>query len=411
METAGKKFVIHSLGCKVNQAESAWLEESLPFERQAEQVVPILFTCAVTNGASRQSRQMARRLIKAHGQVIVTGCDAVAGADSYGAIPGALLMDKERLLAATAPHVCGWLPGWRKPSARHTRAQLKVQDGCDAFCAYCIVPYTRGRPRSLGLEAAARAFAQLGQCGAGEVVLTGVHLGRYQADGAGLTGLLRCLLAAHEGPRIRLSSLEASEISRELLDMMAASARLCPHLHLPLQSGSDKVLAAMGRNYDGAYFAAAADRALAHISGLCLGVDIIAGFPGEDEDDFGATLNLLRALPLAYIHVFPFSPRPGVRAAQMPGQLPRRLIRRRALILRQLAQEKWLRYLRRQKGRQLLVLAENGHRGRAENYCPVMLPASQRAGELWAVNIKGVHGDGPAAVLQGELCAGPLNML
>jgi threonylcarbamoyladenosine tRNA methylthiotransferase MtaB len=264
------------------------------------------------------------------------------------------------------------------------------------------VPYTRGRPRSLGLSSAARAFAELGQCGASEVVLTGVHLGRYQADGAGLTGLLRCLLAAHRAPRIRLSSLEASEISQELLDMMASSARLCPHLHLPLQSGSDKVLAAMGRGYDGAYFAETAGKALAQIGGLCLGVDVIAGFPGEDDDDFNATLQLLRALPLAYMHVFPFSPRPGTKAAQMPGRPPRRLIQRRALILRQLAQEKWLHYLRRQQGRQLLVLAENGHVGRAENYCPVLLPRSSRAGALWAGNINGIHGAGPAAILQGQ---------
>jgi threonylcarbamoyladenosine tRNA methylthiotransferase MtaB len=269
------------------------------------------------------------------------------------------------------------------------------------------VPYTRGRPRSLSLAQAERAFVELGQCGAGEVVLTGVHLGRYQADGADLAGLLRCLLASHSGPRIRLSSLEASEISQELLDMMAGSVRVCPHLHLPLQSGSDKVLAAMGRGYDGAYFREVAGRALAQISGLCLGVDVIVGFPGEDDDDFSASLQLLRALPLAYIHVFPFSPRPGTKAAQLPGRLPRRLIQRRALILRQLSQEKWLHYLRRQTGRQLLVLAENGRLGRAENYCPVLLPENSRAGELWAVNIDGVHGDGTDAVLRGQIHGRP----
>jgi threonylcarbamoyladenosine tRNA methylthiotransferase MtaB len=232
----------------------------------------------------------------------------------------------------------------------------------------------------------------LGQAGAGEVVLCGVHLGRYQAQGAAepLLTLLENLLRSHPGPRLRLSSLEAGEITPALLRLMAQEPRLCPHLHLPLQSGSDRILAAMGRSYGQAFYAGQAESAARLVPGLCLGADVIVGLPGEEDSDFIQTVELVRRLPLNYLHVFPYSPRPGTRAAAMPGRPEAGIIRERAAELRNLSREKWLAYLKAQAGRTLRVLVERGGLGRSENYCLVKTPASCLPGQMLSHTVSGV---------------------
>jgi threonylcarbamoyladenosine tRNA methylthiotransferase MtaB len=369
--------------------------------------VALLFTCAVTASASRQSRQMARRLAAGHEQVVVTGCDVQAHPEKYSGFAilsrSALAKAPElirkqialpRILeVAPAPEAGAFVPGQRKPSRHYTRAQLKVQDGCDAHCAYCIVPYTRGKPRSLSLIKACAAFHALGRAGAGEVVLSGIHLGRYQiaANPRPLLTLLQSLLRVHPLPRLRLSSLEAGEITPHLLSLMADEARICPHLHLPLQSGSDRLLAAMGRTYDRAFYARQAERAAAMLPGLCLGADVLVGLPGEEETDFSQTFELLRQLPINYLHVFPYSPRPGTRAAAMPGRPPAPAVRERAEQLRQLSREKWRSYLKEQEGRTLRVVVETDGWGRAENYCLVQAPPGSRPGEMISHTVSGVR--------------------
>jgi threonylcarbamoyladenosine tRNA methylthiotransferase MtaB len=398
-------FTVHSLGCKVNQAESAWLEDELA-SFHPEKSMAVLFTCAVTAAASRQSRQMARRLAAGHEQVVVTGCDVQANPEKYA---GFAVLSRSRLaqapqliqsrallptgMSASPPPASGdFVPGQRKPSLRYTRAQLKVQDGCDATCTYCIVPRARGRPRSLSLEQACASFRELGQAGAGEVVLSGIHLGRYQlpdiADS--LPVLLESLLCSHPRPRLRLSSLEAGEISPALLRLLAEESRLCPHLHLPLQSGSDRILTAMGRSYDRDFYIRQAENAASLVPDLCLGTDVIVGFPGEEESDFRQTFELLRRLPVNYMHVFPYSPRPGTKAAALPGRPETKVVRAWSASLRQLSREKWLAYLQAQAGRTLRVLAEGGGLGRSENYCLVKTPAACLPGQMLNHTVSGV---------------------
>ncbi|MDR1397538.1 MAG: MiaB/RimO family radical SAM methylthiotransferase [Desulfarculales bacterium] len=397
---------VHSLGCKVNQAESAWLEDELA-SFAPQKPLALLFTCAVTASASRRSRQMARRLAAGHEQVVVTGCDVQAHPEKYAGfsiLSRAALAEAPELVrnlvalpqileVPPPPESGAFVPGRRKPSLHRTRAQLKVQDGCDAHCAYCIVPHTRGKPRSLSLAQAQAAFHALGEAGAREVVLSGIHLGRYQidADPEPLLTLLQSLLKAHPLPRLRLSSLEAGEISIPLLEFMAGEARICPHLHLPLQSGSDRVLAAMGRTYDRAFYARQVEKAASLLPGLCVGADVLVGLPGEEDEDFRQTFELLLRLPVNYLHVFPYSPRPGTKAAAMPGRPPGPAARERAEELRRLGKEKWLNYLEKQKGGTLQVLVESDGLGRAENYCPVKAPPGSRPGQIIGHTVSGVH--------------------
>ena len=291
-------FTIAALGCKVNQTEAAYLAgelEGLGLARAGEDEpcsLAVVFTCSVTASAARQSRQMARRLAARHpgALVLATGCDAQMAARTY-AKAGFAVAGRNALpgLAASLasgqvgsgqdkpdpPQAGVFYPGVFPPGPGRSRAFLKVQDGCDAFCAYCIVPHARGGPRSLPVRQAAAYFAQLGEAGAHEVVLTGIHLGKYGRElgqGADLAGLVQALLAAHPGPRIRLSSLEVNEVTPKLIWLMGAEPRLCPHLHIPLQSGSDQVLRAMGRPYSARNFGDTVRR---------LAGDIPRGLPGR----------------------------------------------------------------------------------------------------------------------------------
>lgn len=349
----------------------------------------ILLTCTVTAVAGRQSRQMARRLAReqARARVVVSGCDVQAAPQPY-ARQGLEVLGRAELadlaarltrgeaaspaLPLAPPDAGPFCLGYRPPQAGRTRGLLKVQDGCDAHCAYCIVPQTRGRPRSLPLERACGLWRDLGRTGAAEVVLTGVHLGRYGQDltpPLGLVGLVQALLAAHPLPRLRLSSLEVSEVGHDLLTLMAAEPRLCHHLHVPLQSGSDRLLQAMGRPYDTATYAARLMAVAAALPGACLGADVMVGLPGEQEADFAQTEELIAGLPLAYLHVFPYSPRPGTPAAGLPGRVPGPLAKARAARLRALSRQKRLEFLASQEGRQLEAVVEASGLARTGNYC------------------------------------------
>ncbi len=419
------RFVLACLGCKVNQAEAASLAAELMargWREAAEGEAPevaLLMTCTVTATAGRQSRQMARRLIKAHpeARVVVSGCDAQAAPQAYrkeGArVAGrADLAGLADLLAGggqgpsqtgplAAPDAGPICPGARLAGQGRTRGLLKVQDGCDAGCAYCIVPAVRGRPRSLPLAEAASAWLLLGQAGAAEVVLTGVHLGRWGGDltpPLGLTDLLASLLATHPGPRLRLSSLEVSEVSDHLLALMAGQPRLCPHLHVPLQTGSDRLLTGMGRPYTRAQYAQRLEAAARALPGLCLGADVMVGLPGESEADFADTRALISSLPLAYLHVFPYSPRPGTPAAAMAGRVPGPLARARAAELRALGQAKRLAFHQAQIGRQDLAVVEGEGLARTGNYCLARLDRRLPAGSLVEIESLAVE----------ETSAGPL---
>jgi len=413
------RVAITTLGCKVNQYESAAMGESL--EKQGFRLVPfpeeadfyIINTCTVTGRTDYQSRQLIRRAGKVNPQaaIIVTGCYAQTAPDVFTGMPGVKVvagtLEKDRIVeiigeiqqdsqsgktSGSAPpvqvgDVGGNITDWNiRPVSGfpgHTRTFLKIQDGCNAFCSYCIVPYARGRSRSIGEEEVRKRIQSLAGNGYREVVLTGIHLGAYgedRQDGSSLAGILRQVEERRTIERLRLSSLEPREITEEILDIMKSAHIVCPHLHIPLQSGDDGILSSMGRNYDASFFRDLAAKVCASRPDMTVGLDVMAGFPGEDERAFGNTVVLIESLPIAYLHVFPYSRRPGTAAARMGNQVREEDKKRRAQTLRQLGVMKRQAFLERFIGSTLPVLIErrkdrdSGYlKGFSHNYLPVLL--------------------------------------
>jgi threonylcarbamoyladenosine tRNA methylthiotransferase MtaB len=272
----------------------------------------------------------------------------------------------------------------------HTRAFLKVQDGCDASCTYCIVPRARGRSRSRDFRAILRELRRFKKRGVKEVVVTGIHLGLYGRDlrpPSSLISLLEKLLGRSSIPRIRLSSLEPLELDEALLALMRHSDRLCPHLHVPLQSGDDGILRRMGRPYDTALYHERIQRAVVEVPDLTVGCDVIVGFPGESAQKFENTLHFLRRLPFTYLHVFPFSARPGTPAASFDERVPPQEVKRRSRLLRKLSGERRSAMMQRYLGRSLPVLLERRY------------SAEPGWMEGWSTNYLRVRAKGPQAAL------------
>jgi threonylcarbamoyladenosine tRNA methylthiotransferase MtaB len=417
------KVSIVTLGCKVNQFESRALEEALearghttvPFGEPADAVV--VNSCTVTHRSDRDARALARRARRANpdARILVTGCyaqvdpeavrrlgvDAVVGTGEKGAIPDLLDAGAGGVLVGDVTGLGELAATPVRRFRERSRAFCKVQDGCDAACTYCIVPRARGRSRSLPLTEVRRALARLRDSGHGEVVLTGVHLGLW---GRGLepplpfTALLEAVETAGI-PRVRLSSLEPGELTGEVIGAVGASQILCRHLHVPLQSGSDRVLSAMGRPYAAAEYRDRVAAALRALPGLCLGADVIVGFPGEDDAAFDETRKLVEAVPFAYLHVFPFSPRRGTRAWNLPGRAPTEKVRERARLLRAASDRKRREFHQTHLGRELLALPEGEAPGgaltaRTRNYIPVRIPweGAVPTAEL-LVRLEGLDGD------------------
>ena len=400
-----------TLGCKTNQSDAASLAAELAV--RGHQIVPssqaadviIIHTCTVTQKTDYQARQMIRRMAGRNpgGQVIVTGCYAQVSPESLQAIAGVdyviglaerrkipeILGSEEkprqaRILSSPVEKERAF-DEWRLPGyTNRTRAFLKVQDGCNSFCSYCIVPYARGRNRSLPLEGVLSRARELSNQGCREVVLTGIHLGTYGEDllpSQSLLTLLKALEKERPGFRLRLSSIEPREFNPPLLDYLAGSSWICPHLHIPLQNGDERILKRMNRNYSAAFFEDLVNRLARAIPGVSIGADVIGGFPGEDESAFQNTLDLIEELPLAYLHVFPFSRRKGTPAAVFPAQVPSQVIRDRCRALRELGEKKREAYYRSFLGQKVKVLVENKRdresgllRGFSPHYIPVLLP-------------------------------------
>ncbi len=402
-------FRLITFGCKVNQHDSAAMAGALRrrgFEPAPAGTAPHLVlvnTCTVTARADQEARQTIRRWAREApaAALWVTGCYAQRAPDEVAALPGvkAVLGNQEKArlpewLAGFQPMVgpgvqvggcvagagfAGLLPLW---FPGHTRAFLKVQEGCNHRCAYCIVPAVRGPSRSLAPERAAAALGELGAAGFQEVVLTGIDLGQYGRDlkaPTTLAALLRNLAALEWPGRLRLSSLEPQGVTSELLEALSATPRLCPHFHLPLQSGAASVLTAMGRPYGPEDVRGLAWELSRRFPEAALGLDVLVGFPGESDRDFAATWELVTALPVAYLHVFPFSPRPGTPAGTL-SPLPREVVRRRAAALREWGQRQKMRFSASQIGKIGEVLVERPARqpgwlrGVSANYLKVVLP-------------------------------------
>lgn len=374
---SSRSFSISTLGCRANQADSSRLRAILlgaGFEERAfgEPVdCAIVNTCTVTAEADRKSRQLltrALRVAQPAGQVVATGC-AVAGRGGLKQLPGAgavlrLPPDRrEELLSLLDVDSC---PG-REPEEvvhRTTRALLKVQDGCDQFCTFCIVPYVRGRSQSVPLqEVVARAVA-LEAKGYSEVVLTGIHLSIWGHDQPGqpdLSHLVAAILKATSSVRVRLASLEPDRFPLDLIALMATERRLCPYLHLVLQHASDPVLERMHRGYDLATYDRIVTEFFAKVPQATLSSDIMVGFPGETAADFRTLVRYLRATPFYHLHVFPYSARPGTAASKFSDQVQTEVKKQRRDLVLKLSERKRIEALRRMIGERTLVVFEGEH--------------------------------------------------
>ncbi|HVO20256.1 MAG TPA: MiaB/RimO family radical SAM methylthiotransferase [Anaeromyxobacter sp.] len=411
----GVRVALVGLGCRVSRADLDALAASLPpglsLAGQGERAALVVVgTCTVTADADSASRQAVRRAAREHpgARIVAAGCyaercpaalralpgvAAVVGARSQGGLPEVLSR-----LAGGAPEAEAGATGpvWDLGAGariRDARPVVKVQDGCDRRCGYCPVPLARGPSRSMPFEAALERIGAL-RARHPEVVLAGVRLGAYGRELSPARSLAELVRRAAEGEggRIRLSSLEPGELPLELLDDRRVRRTLCPHLHLPLQSGSRRVLGAMGRHGDPGELARAVRAAAARLPGACLGTDVLVGFPGEEEEDHRETVAMVAALPFAYLHVFPFSPRPGTPAAALAGAVPAAVVRRRAAELRALSAERWRGFLAAQVGRTLEVVVERvvggEARGTSAEFAPVRWACTgERRGELARVRV------------------------
>ncbi len=414
-----------TFGCRLNACESEAIRAQAAADGIADTVV--FNTCAVTGEAVRQARQAIRKVRRDRpdARLVVTGCaaqvdpagfaamtevDLVLGNDRKSA-QGALAGEGERVRVAD---IFAARAGAAAPAgalfAGRARAYVEIQNGCDHRCTFCIIPFGRGNARSTPADAVISRVRAIAAAGCAEVVLTGVDLTSWGADlpGAPPLGILvsRILNEVPELARLRLSSIDAAELDELLFEAFAREARLMPHLHLSLQSGDDLILKRMKRRHSRADALRLIDRVRQARPQTAFGADLIAGFPTESDAAFANTLGLVAEAGLAFLHVFPFSPRPGTPAARMP-QLPSGLVRERAARLREAGDAALARHLDRRVGARAEVLVERPGRGRAEDYSEVVLDVAAAPGDVVEGVIRG-H-DGRRAVLgRDETAARPL---
>jgi len=411
------RVAITILGCKVNRADADALLERLadfavevPFSERAD--LYIINSCTVTSTADRQSRQMVNRARRREpaARVVLTGCMAAQESpfdlEVDRVFPFMRHADLVAYARSLAPQGRGAQPEARQqepgplPGSR-ARPFLKIQDGCDASCTYCVVSQVRGPSRSIPLDQVASGLGRLAGQGFAEVVLTGIPLGRYGADLDPPT-TLAVALEQNLGvvPRLRLSSVEPLEVDAHLARLLCEDDRICPHLHVPIQSGDDDLLRAMNRPYTSGRVRDLLRDMRRRRGDLALGADMMAGFPGETTAQFEATLRLVRDTPLTHLHVFPYSPRPGTVAADLPGQVPGPEARARAAALREAGEAKLAAFAAAQIGRSREVLVERTLPGGgplsgiSDNYLRVTLEGDDDlVGRLVRVRI--TEADGP----------------
>jgi threonylcarbamoyladenosine tRNA methylthiotransferase MtaB len=414
---APRRIAFYTLGCKVNQQETAALAklfrdhgyEVVSFNESAD--VYVVNTCTVTHIADRKSRQMLRRAASSNPSAIIAavGCYSQVAAEKVLAVPGVNIVigtqERARLVELVEevarrkqagekdPKISIVCPLEEQPvfeelplpcSGERSRAFLKIEDGCEQFCSYCIIPYARGKVRSLRPELVKERFQQLLAAGYREIVLTGIHTSAYGKDlpgGINLVGLVKQLVQIPGEFRIRLSSLEPAEVTQELLEIVASSPRLCRHLHLPLQSGDDEILRLMHRPYTTKDYRRLFEKVWEMIPGVAVTTDVMVGFPGETGKHFENTYNFIASLPFRGLHVFKYSPRPGTIASQLPGRVSPEEKEERSKRLRNLAATLEREFARRFLGEQLVVLVERrlpeavGYwEGFSDNYLRVLFP-------------------------------------
>jgi threonylcarbamoyladenosine tRNA methylthiotransferase MtaB len=438
-------FFIEQFGCRATQADGAAIERqlrdegSVPAADASEADVVVLNTCTVTAAADAQARDAIRKIHAANPatRILVTGCYAQRAPEEIAVLPGVSFVvgnshkpQIPRLLHSISPVAENQFVGAElvypengaAPPARsvhgnlsfhpatiltgdifeladvlvapvlggegnHTRPTLKIQDGCNSRCSFCVIPFVRGKSRSLPPQTVISEIQRLADSGFREIVLSGINLGTYGRDLAPrveFLDLLRRALGQTSVERLRVSSIEPLDVTRDLIDFFASNDRIAPHFHMPLQSASDRILAAMHRWYRAEHYARRVELIHDRLPNAAIGADVITGFPGETEDDHARTLDFIRARPFTYLHVFSYSQRPGTKAAALTGQLPGHVIKKRARELRSLADSKSTAFRRDQIGRTLRVLtlrrdpadAPDLTPALSENYLQVRLPVS-----------------------------------
>jgi threonylcarbamoyladenosine tRNA methylthiotransferase MtaB len=394
------KYAVLTFGCRVNQADSLVIEDTLR-SRGAVPAAPrdadvvVVNTCSVTASADQAARQTIRRIARQNPsvRVVVTGCYATRRPDEIAALPNVVRVvgndRKDALIDAVADDIgmptsqrfaegdgpCGstLAPG----AMGRTALTLRVQTGCEQACSYCIIPSTRGASRSRPLTEIVRDIGQAAAAGYKEIAITGVHLGSYGRDlhdGSSLAALVTTLGRWDADVLFRISSLEPMDCTPEIVDAVAASPRLAPHFHLPLQHGSDSMLQAMRRPYSAGYYAALVHRIRKVLPHASIGSDVIVGFPGETDEDFEAMRALLQALPLTHLHVFPYSDRPGTEASKLWPKVDGRAVRERGREVRAIGEQLAREFKSSQVGRTIRSLTvDDGQSVVTGNYLKLRL--------------------------------------
>jgi len=420
-----KSISFVTLGCKVNQYDTAVLINKLPKSKYTTVPFPgkadiyVIDTCTVTHKADAEARHYINRAkrINPNGVVVVTGCYAqvsaeeisnlkgvdyvVGNSDKFSSLmkivrqgslqkePKVFINDifKEKKRKFESPEI-NFFPG-------RTRAFLKVQDGCNYACTFCIIPYARGKSRSLGIDDVIKRIRILRQSGYKEAVLTGIHLASYGRDiGSNLIELLSRIEDEKILSRIRLSSLDPADINQDFINFVSNSQTICPSFHISLQSGDEQVLKNMRRRYKPKQFLDITDQIRQAMPDSSIGTDIMVGFPGETEAEFNNSYNLLDESELTYFHVFPYSKRKGTKAAIMDNQIDPCVTKQRSKIIRDLGMKKKIEFNKKFVGKELEVLVENNSKGTSRNYISVKLHKDDYSkGELIDVVISDLEDD------------------
>jgi len=402
-----QKVAIHSMGCKANQYDSAALEGMLaeagwalvPSDASADAY--ILNTCTVTNEADRQARYWIRKFHRTNPEasIVVTGCTAQTDPESLAKVEGvsfvlgnsqkAHLLDYLSLAKPLSPQIVvddifqeeELFTSRFASYSKNTRAFVKIQDGCNQMCSYCVIPFARGKNRSLEPERVLEELRRLAAQGFKEAVLTGIHIGTYGHDLRPASSLLELMEKIElEKPihRVRISSIDPEEVSEAMVDFLAASTVFCEHLHIPLQSGDDTLLRLMRRRYAGREFQELTWRLKERIPDICIGTDVMVGFPYEDEARFESGFRLIQDSALDYLHVFPYAPKKKTRAEKFLNQVSARDKRARAERLTEHSRQLRGNFQRKFLGRRLEIIVEEFrqglgglYRGISRNYLPV----------------------------------------
>jgi len=398
------KISVLTLGCKVNQSESYSLESNLSkcgcslVSLQENPDYSIINTCTVTAKSDYQSRQLIRRSLRSGAKVIVTGCYSQLRPHEINNIDNSIRIVNNKnkfniISMITNKNACN-TSYYRKRS----RAYLKVQDGCNFSCSYCVVPHARGKSQSLKSLEVINNACEFENAGYKEIVLTGIHLGVYGHDlrpKINLSDLLKLILKKTKIERIRLSSLEVNEITEDIIEILQ-DRRICSHLHIPLQSGDDHILKLMKRNYNVKNFTSKIENISKKVKDISIGTDVIVGFPSESDKEFLNTKNIVKSLPLSYMHIFPYSKRPHTVASEMKEQITKHLKHERYTELNALNIKKRHEYMSSYINETLdIIIEEKGEGntvvGTSSNYLKICIPSvPYNKGTLMRVRIAGI---------------------